>query len=76
MQFLEEVSKLYEIVIFATSSKDTTDAILKRIDSQNAIKHRIYRESCISLNMIYYLKDMRLLNRDPADVIFVDVLDS
>ena len=73
-QFLTEMSRLYELVVFTSSPKAIADGILKHIDKSGLIKHRLYRDKCLNLNQVYYLKDMRKLNRDPSNVVFVDVI--
>lgn len=42
--FLRELSKHYEIVIFTAAMKDYTDFILERVDTENTISHKLYRE--------------------------------
>ncbi len=43
-EFLTEMSKYYEIVIFTAALQDYADYILDRIDPDNQlIKHRLYR---------------------------------
>lgn len=44
VDFLAEVTKLYEIVIFTAASKDYADTVLDALDPQNTlISHRLYR---------------------------------
>lgn len=42
--FLRELTKHYEIVIFTAAMKDYTDYILQRVDTENLISHKLYRE--------------------------------
>lgn len=72
--FLAEVGRHYEVVVFTSSPKSIADAIIDRIDKNAVIQHRLYRDKCLSLNQVYYLKDMRKLNRDASNVVFVDVI--
>lgn len=59
-QFLEEVSKHFEIGIFTASRKEYADAVINYIDpSKNFIKFRLYRNNCINVNGAS-IKDMRI----------------
>ena len=42
-QFLIDMSKLYEIVIFTAAVKEYADWILDLIDPQRVISYRLYR---------------------------------
>ena len=71
-EFLEELSKYYEIVIFTAAVKDYADTVLKFLDENNAyIAHRLYREHTTVTNRTY-LKDLSKLGRDLSKVIIVD----
>lgn len=43
-EFLREMSKHYEIVIFTASVKQYADTILDIIDKESSISHRLYRQ--------------------------------
>jgi len=53
--FLIEMSKYFEIVIFTAALSDYADWILDLIDAKKIIKHRLYRQHCRSYEN-YYLK--------------------
>ena len=42
-EFLDEMSKHYEVVIFTAAVKEYADNILDSIDSQKRITYRLYR---------------------------------
>ena len=67
------MSKLYEIVIYSSGTKQYVDAVLRNIDPKGRISHRIYRDNCIQLNNTYFLKSIKLLGRNEKQVIFIDV---
>jgi len=72
-EFLEEISRQYEIIVFTASSKGYADAILDYIDKDNKwIHHRLYREHCVEYARDFYIKDLRVLGRDLKNVIIVD----
>jgi CTD small phosphatase-like protein 2 len=71
-EFLSELSKYYEIVIFTASIKDYADTILNLIDKDKKwIRHRLYRKHTTVLKNTY-LKDLSKLGRDLNKVIIID----
>ena len=76
IQFLEELSKLYEIIIFTSSPKIYADRILNKIDiDNNYISHRLYKD-----HVIYEkgksVKKLNMIGRDLNKIIFVDNMKS
>lgn len=69
--FLKEISKYYEIVIFTAALKDYADFILDRLDTEGVISHRLYRNNC-SFSENVYQKDLTKLGRDLAKTLIVD----
>jgi CTD small phosphatase-like protein 2 len=45
-EFIEEMSKCFEIVVFTSAMKDYADNILNDIDKNNRISYRLYRNHC------------------------------
>ncbi|KAL4445469.1 hypothetical protein ABPG74_004543 [Tetrahymena malaccensis] len=72
-QFLEEMSHLYEIVIFTASRSIYANEVINKLDPQNKfIFKRLFRENCIYKNKIY-IKDLRIFkNRDIKNLVIVD----
>ena len=72
INFLEEISKLYEIIIFTSSPKTYADSILNKIDEDNKfISHRLYKEHVI-FEKGKSVKKLNLIGRDLNKIIFVD----
>lgn len=69
--FLREVSKHYEIVIFTAALKEYADFILDRLDTEGCITHRLYRQNC-SFSENVYQKDLNKLGRDLTKTLIVD----
>jgi len=73
-KFIQEVGKIFEVVVFTASMKVYADEICRILDpSSQLIKQRLYREHCLFYDP-NYLKDLDILGRDPRQVIIVDNL--
>jgi hypothetical protein len=53
--FLKNMSAYFEIIIFTAAEKKYADWILNKIDTNNVISHRLYREHC-QMNLASHLK--------------------
>ena len=74
--FLKEVSKYYEIIIFTSSPKKYADKILNKIDIDgDLISYRLYRSHVLYENG-KSIKNLNLIGRDLTKTIFVDNLRS
>ena len=73
IQFLKDMSQLYEIVIFTAAAQDYADFILNYIDRDTVkyINHRLYRPHC-QYDEGVYVKDLSKLGRDIKKTIIVD----
>ena len=72
--FLNEMSKLFEIVIFTAAMKDYADSILDVLDpDKKYIKFRLYR-SHTSISGMNFVKDLNKLGRDLNKVVIIDNL--
>ncbi|MQM10555.1 hypothetical protein Taro_043449 [Colocasia esculenta] len=70
--FMERVSRLFEIIIFTASQSIYAEQLLNVLDPKRRLfRHRVYRESCVFVEG-NYVKDLSLLGRDLAHVIIVD----
>ena len=74
LQFLEEMGKFFEIVIFTAALKDYADSILDVLDPNKIlINYRLYRHHT-SLSGITFCKDLSKIGRDLSRVLIVDNL--
>jgi CTD small phosphatase-like protein 2 len=73
IQFLKDMSKLFEIIIFTAAQQDYADFILNHIDKneKKLIDHRLYRHHC-DLDNGVYVKDLSRLGRDLKKTIIID----
>ena len=70
-EFLVEMAKHYEIVIYTASLNKYADPLLDLLDPQRTIRTRLFRESCVYYEG-NYVKDLSLLDRDLSQAIIVD----
>ncbi len=72
LEFLNKMSKIFEIVIFTAAMKDYADSILDILDSKKTIiKYRLYRQHT-SIDGMSFSKDLSKLGRDLNKVIIID----
>ena len=69
--FLVEMAKHYEIVVYTASLNKYADPLLDLLDPHRVIRTRLFRESCVFYEG-NYVKDMSLLNRDLSQAIIID----
>ena len=74
LQFLEEMGKIFEIVIFTAALKDYADSILDVLDPNKIlINYRLYRHHT-SLSGITFCKDLSKIGRDLSRTLIIDNL--
>ncbi|XVE51512.1 hypothetical protein DITRI_Ditri02bG0048000 [Diplodiscus trichospermus] len=71
-EFLEAISKKYEVVVFTAGLEPYASLLLDVLDSKGLITHRLYRDSCKQLVRGRYAKDLSKLGRDLGKVVIVD----
>jgi CTD small phosphatase-like protein 2 len=73
VQFLEKMSKDFQLVLFTASVQDYADAVISVIDPENKFFDlRLYRENCIKIGRAY-IKDLRIFKgRDLENIIILD----
>lgn len=69
--FLTEMGKLYEIVVFTASVSLYANPLLDLLDPNKVIQHRLFREHCTFMDGSY-VKDLSRLGRDLESTIIID----
>ena len=76
IEFLTELSELYEIIIFTSSPKIYADNIIDKIDEKGIlISHRLYKPHVV-FEKGKSVKKLNLIGRDLNKIIFVDNMKS
>ncbi|CAO2823058.1 unnamed protein product [Amaranthus hypochondriacus] len=70
-QFLEFLSRKFEIVVFTAGLREYASLVLDVLDKNKVINHRLYRDSCRELDG-KYIKDLAQMGRDLWKVVLVD----
>ncbi|KAI1891826.1 hypothetical protein AGOR_G00147740 [Albula goreensis] len=71
-EFLQSMSKLYEMFVYTSAKKEYADKILETLDPQKKLfRHRLYQEDCACV-FGHYVKDLDFLERDLAKTVVVD----
>ncbi|ORX96004.1 NIF-domain-containing protein [Basidiobolus meristosporus CBS 931.73] len=70
-EFLKEVGKSFEIVVFTASLAKYADPVLDMLDIHKVVHYRLFRESCYNYGG-NYVKDLSQLGRDIREVMILD----
>ncbi|KAK0455082.1 NIF-domain-containing protein [Armillaria borealis] len=69
--FLKKMGEIYEVVVFTASLSKYADPVLDKLDINQVVTHRLFRESCYN-HRGNYVKDLSQLGRPIADTIILD----
>jgi CTD small phosphatase-like protein 2 len=59
--------------VFTASQSTYANAIIDYLDPQKKfISHRLFRDSCTLSDLGFYVKDLRIINRDLSKVVIID----
>jgi len=70
-EFMREVGKKFEVVIFTASLAKYADPLLDILDKDRVVKKRLFREACVQ-HYGNYVKDLSLLGRKLEHSIIID----
>ena len=71
-EFLDEVGKYYELIIFTTATQDYADALIDEIEENKIyFDHRLYREHAVIIDNDF-VKDLTRIGRPLDKIIIVD----
>ena len=72
--FINELSKFCEIVIFTASTEDYANTVINGLDCKNNISFKLYRQHINFVNGCI-IKDLSKLGRDISKVIIIDNIE-
>lgn len=71
-EFLQSVSKNYELFVYTCAKREYAEKILDVLDPQRKLfRQRLYQEDC-SCVLGHYIKDLNVLGRDLAKTVVLD----
>lgn len=75
-EILPSLKRKYELVIFTASEQEYAnkiiDSIEKEAGDENLFCCRLYRENCFKTKRGFFIKDLRIFERDLKDIALVD----
>ena len=71
-EFLNKMSKIFNIYIFTASIKEYAGPLLFKLDNNKLISKKMFRESCTLSKDNKYIKDLHILNENLKNVILID----
>ncbi len=72
--FINELSKFCEIVIFTASTEDYANTVINGLDCKNNISYKLYRQHTNFVNG-FNIKDLSKLGRDISKIIIIDNIE-
>lgn len=70
-KFLEEMGKIFEVIVFTASLSKYADPVLDLLDPSRVVQHRLFRESCRPFKG-NYVKDLATIGRDKYGSVIID----
>ena len=71
-EFLNKMSKIFNIYIFTASIKEYASPLLLKLDENRLISKKLFRENCTLSKDNKYIKDLHILEEDLKNVILID----
>ena len=71
-EFLDKMSKIFDIYIFTASIKEYAEPLLIKLDKKNLIKKKLFRDNCTLSEDNKYIKDLNNLNENLKNIILID----
>ena len=71
-EFLNKMSKIFNIYIFTASIKEYANPLLIKLDENKIISKALFRENCTLSKDNKYIKDLHILEEDLKNVILID----
>jgi CTD small phosphatase-like protein 2 len=73
LETIEQLSRDFELILFTDGLRELHTKIIDKIDPQEKFfPFRLFREHCYESSKGFFVKDLRIINRQPEDIILVD----
>lgn len=70
---LRSLKQKYELILFSSSSKEITNRVADILEKEEEFfSFRLSRESCFMTDNNLFIKDLRIINRQPERMLLVD----
>jgi CTD small phosphatase-like protein 2 len=72
-EILRHLSSNFEVIVFTASHPCYANVVLDHLDpDRQLIHHRLYRENCYATPEGMHVKDLRVIDRELSEMVFVD----
>lgn len=71
--FLNDMSQIFEIVIYTASISDYAEAIINQLSLSSYISRIFHRDHCKQRSDSAIIKDISVVDRDPQTMVMIDV---
>ena len=73
VETLRKLLSDFELMVFTASAPEYANKIIDAIDPKNEIfSFRLFRQHCYQTEKGLYIKDLRIINRNPKEMVLVD----
>lgn len=73
MEIIAQLAEDFELILFTDGLRELHTKIVSQIDPEEKyFSFRLFREHCFESSKGFFVKDLRIINRRPEDIVLVD----